>query len=174
MEFLPSYTKERDCTSFSHGFTLIELLVVIAIIGILSSVVLVSVSGSQKKGRDGRRVSDIKQIQLALSLYYEANTDYPAGTTQTTSFATILGSTIAPSFISVLPNDPTSGKSYGYVAQPGGCDNNGTICSGYVLAAQLETNNPALDTSYKTAQTITVNGAAADCSTTQYLYCVKE
>src|SRR3989344_7155041 len=37
------------------GFTLVEVLTVIAIIGILSAVVLVSMSGSQQKGRDGRR-----------------------------------------------------------------------------------------------------------------------
>src|SRR3990167_9467266 len=52
------------------GFTLIELLVVIAIIGILSSIVMVSLTSARAKGRDARRVADIKNIQLALALYY--------------------------------------------------------------------------------------------------------
>lgn len=51
-----------------RGFTLIELLVVIAIIGILSSVVLASVRSAQKKGRDARRLQDLKQISNAVAL----------------------------------------------------------------------------------------------------------
>ena len=46
----------------NKGFTLIELLVVIAIIGILSSVVLASLNTARSKGRDARRLSDLKQI----------------------------------------------------------------------------------------------------------------
>ncbi|PIZ56329.1 MAG: prepilin-type cleavage/methylation domain-containing protein, partial [Candidatus Tagabacteria bacterium CG_4_10_14_0_2_um_filter_40_13] len=52
------------------GFTLIELLVVIAIIGILASVVLASLNSARKKSRDARRVADIKQIQLALEMFF--------------------------------------------------------------------------------------------------------
>lgn len=56
---------------FNKGFTLIELLVVIAIIGLLSSVVLASLSSARIKSRDARRKSDLKQIQTALELYYD-------------------------------------------------------------------------------------------------------
>jgi len=59
------------------GFTLIELLVVIAIIGILSSVVLASLNSARTKSRDARRLSDMKQVQLALELYYDSNNAYP-------------------------------------------------------------------------------------------------
>ena len=62
----------------NRGFTLIELLVVIAIIGILSSVVLASLNTARQKSRDARRISDMKQIQLALELYFDANgNSYP-------------------------------------------------------------------------------------------------
>ena len=61
----------------SRGFTLIELLVVIAIIGILSSVVLASLTAARKKSRDARRTADFKQIMLALELYYDAKGYYP-------------------------------------------------------------------------------------------------
>ncbi len=61
----------------TKGFTLIELLVVIAIIGILSSVVLASLNSARQKSRDARRISDVKQIQLALELYFDSNGEYP-------------------------------------------------------------------------------------------------
>ena len=52
-----------------RGFTLIELLVVIAIIGILSSVILASLNSARKKGRDSRRLQDLRQIvnQIAVA-----------------------------------------------------------------------------------------------------------
>lgn len=54
-----------------RGFTLIELLVVIAIIGLLSSVVLASLNSARVKARDVRRVSDLRQVGIALQLYYD-------------------------------------------------------------------------------------------------------
>jgi type IV pilus assembly protein PilA len=59
------------------GFTLIELLVVIAIIGILASVVLASLNTARRKARDAQRISDIKQIKLALEFYFDDNDAYP-------------------------------------------------------------------------------------------------
>lgn len=61
------------------GFTLIELLVVIAIIGLLSTLAVVSLNNARSKSRDAKRVSDIKQVQTALELYYADNNGYPAG-----------------------------------------------------------------------------------------------
>ena len=55
------------------GFTLIELLVVIAIIALLSSVVLASLGSAKTKGRDTKRLTDVKTLQLTLEMYYDAN-----------------------------------------------------------------------------------------------------
>jgi len=49
------------------AFTLVELLVVILIIGVLATLVILSLSSSVKKSKDARAVDSIKKIQTALT-----------------------------------------------------------------------------------------------------------
>ena len=141
------------------GFTLIELLVVIAIIGILSSVVLASLNSARKKGRDARRIADIKQLQLALELYYDANGAYPAAIS-----GTLL---TAPGYIAAVPKDPTTQIVYPYDYLSTG--------SSYCVGANLETaGHSALQSDADCTGTNITSGSPTDdvsCTGVASLYC---
>lgn len=59
------------------GFTLIELLVVISIIGLLATIVMVSVNSAREKARIAKAKGELRQLQLAVEMYYDANGAYP-------------------------------------------------------------------------------------------------
>lgn len=139
-----------------RGFTLIELLVVIAIIGILSSVVLASLNSARKKGRDARRIADLKQVQLALELYYDANGTYPAAISGT--------ELTAPGYIAAVPKDPTTAVVYAYDQVSSG--------SVYYLGANLETSgHSALSSDADSAGTNVEGNDADGCGNQANLYC---
>lgn len=109
------------------GFTLIELLVAISIIAILSSIGMVNFLGSQKKGRDVRRQSDLSQYRIALENYATVvNGNYPVGSGVADTALAIL----KPNYISGLPADPKT-TTYRYASD-------GSV---YVLDACMEVSN---------------------------------
>lgn len=124
------------------GFTIIEILVVIAIIGLLSSVVLVGLTGFRKRGRDARRIADLRQTQSALELYYAKFSHYPAAARWSGDDSDTLEAALKKADIGVtnIADDPTDGQSYMYRS-------NG---QGYIIAANLEIKDSNLfDDSYR-------------------------
>lgn len=73
-------TRGKTNTKIVRGFTLIELLVVIVLLGFLSITGLSLFQGSQKRGRDVRRKTDLAQIAKSLEMYAN-DYGYPASGT---------------------------------------------------------------------------------------------
>ena len=95
----------------SFGFTLIELLMVISIITLISSIFFSYVGSAKAKSRDAVRLSDIKQINTAATLFYEDKGILPD------SIGVVSGqnpntSLVGAGYLSAEPKDPKTGMSY--------------------------------------------------------------
>jgi prepilin-type N-terminal cleavage/methylation domain-containing protein len=111
------------------GFTLIELLVVIAIIGLLSTMAVVALNNARTKSRDAKRISDIKQIQTALEMYFTDHNNYPGGVT----WVNTMGQLKTEGFFAQVPQNPTpNGRAYAYEV----CNSTGTTCDEGTTALQ--------------------------------------
>jgi prepilin-type N-terminal cleavage/methylation domain-containing protein len=173
------------------GFTLIEILIVVAIIAILASIVLVGLGPTQQAGRDARRLSDLREVQNGLELYYNSCGFYPgaivanpcpafagaptaiAGNGATTVYngmANVLVKSVQLG-ISTVPNDPTSGKSYLYSVENG----SGVAGTKYILQATLENTNNSVFNDYTAPTALTTPSGDAITNgtcTTKPNYCI--
>ncbi|MDD2753658.1 MAG: zinc-ribbon domain-containing protein [Candidatus Portnoybacteria bacterium] len=59
-------------------FIVILTVTIIAVIGILATIVMVSLNSARTKAREIRKISDTRQIQLALESYHNTNGRYPS------------------------------------------------------------------------------------------------
>lgn len=142
--------RKNHTNTMSHkGFTLIEILIVVAIIAILSSVVLVGLGPTQQSGRDARRLSDLREIQTGLELYFSKCGFYPGGANCAPGAASgygamstaLTGSAIG---VTTVPNDPTANRQYFY--------RTGNGETTYVLGAKLENPNNSVYINYNPPQ----------------------
>ena len=153
-------------TCRASGFTLIEVLIVIAIIGLLASVVLVGLGSFRSRGRDTRRIADLRATQNGLELYYTKNGKYPADENWSELEKTLRTANIGVVKISHDPSSRGSEFEYAY-------DTSDDLQS-YVLRAQLEDGqNVALKESYHGE--VVIPGISIDCTNTptKPYYCIQ-
>ena len=148
---------QKNKKGFKKGFTLIELLVVIAIIGVLSTLAVVSLNNARQKARDAKRVSDIKQVQTALELYFADQNGYPSGVALVLGSASVQalsaggfsasGSESGAIYMGQVPTNPTpaapEAASYTYDQTQAGVS--------YTIGFALESKTGGLDPGAHTA-----------------------
>lgn len=163
--------KRVSCVAQKQGFSLVELLVVIAIVGIVATIIMVSVNNARAQARDSKRVSDVASFKNALELYLNDHGTYP--------FQDTLGSmpsALVPSYFAALPQAPipadNPGSStvctspgtndYQYQAQvsqgdPTGCGASIGSCGWYIIRFCLGTSSASLPPGVRTANPSVTN-----------------
>jgi prepilin-type N-terminal cleavage/methylation domain-containing protein len=139
---------------FKKGFTLIEIVVVIGIIGVLTVIILPSLSDVRTRNRDTERISDIGTIQLGLLNYYSKYGYYPDSLDS--------ASTTLKQFITDAAFLDPDGNPYEYVP----LKRSGTKCTYYHLGTTLESQTGQIDEADKFDSRVSVG---ADMN--NYVWC---
>ncbi len=109
--------------SAENGFTLVELMVVIVIIGLLATLVALTVLPNLGKANDQKAKADIATLDQAMELYRLGNLNYPSTADGLQALVAPPASLTDPAryqaggYIKKLPSDPW-GRPYLY-ASPG-------------------------------------------------------
>lgn len=123
---------------------LIVFLCIIPVIGLMSTLAVVALNNARVKSRDARRVSDIKQVQTALELYYMDAKEYPnlLVSGQNLSFGELN--------YMIIPNNPTPNDGdcpgdfeYQYAVKDNGQSYELTYCLGGETGGQQKGYNKA-------------------------------
>ena len=116
-----------------------ELLVVIAIIGLIATLSVIAFGNARAKSRDSKRVSDIKQLQTALELFFSDQGRYPTAEEWNTGSLYATGTYGATTYMARIPTPPSgcvNFSDYYYSSSYDGQD--------YVISSCLENTTGSL------------------------------
>jgi len=116
------------------GFTLIELLVVISVIGLLASMILVSLNSAREKSRVAAAAMTQRQLQKAVELYLDQMGFYPPDT----------GRGWDPGFAKPLPYNLDTGADCN--VNSGDCPACGHCPTDWITQAQANWRGPYMGT----------------------------
>ncbi len=149
------------------GFTLLEILLVVGIIAILAGIVIVAINPSKQLAtvRNTERISDIKQINSALTQYYIDHSRFPASVngvsvlTEICNTGDLASSTVnvndvdcgdlvnlselVPVYITAIPVDP-KGSAVAFLDPLIKTVEAATNGTGYFIKKDSTTNKPAI------------------------------
>lgn len=113
------------------GYVRIEVLILIFILVLGSVTVLLAWSAARVEARDQRRITDITQIEQALSTFFTENGFYPYGN------GAVPASGITENYLEYWPQVPKADgnctdaqNNYSYVQKEGGLDFSLSFCLG--------------------------------------------
>ncbi|MBM3257639.1 MAG: zinc-ribbon domain-containing protein [Candidatus Nealsonbacteria bacterium] len=106
----------------------IPILYILAYFLIIGSIFTVSMSGAREKARDAQRQSDIRQISLAMEMYYDENGAYA-----TAKNMDGLKNQGLELYLVTIPKDPLNDEDYSYYFI-----NNTSDSQRYCVYAELE------------------------------------
>jgi len=89
---------------------------------------LASLNSAREKSRDAKRISELKQLQTALQLYFEDNQGYPSTLTAE--------NLVTERYIPVIPVPPAGAGDTAYKYAPIGIE-----CTDYHIGVTLENAN---------------------------------
>ncbi len=143
----------------NRGFTLIEMLVVLTLLGIVASILLITINpvAQLQKSNDSHRKADLEQLQHALELYYQDKNSYPPSSAdfKIMNGASTLswGSPWQP-YMATLPKDPFLSDIYVYYSPPSAAGQT------YYLYASLQRGSKDLQACNKGNACISIGSAA--------------
>ena len=159
------------------GFTLIELLVVIAIIGVLSSVVLASLNSARAKASDAKRVADMRQVNVAMELYYDTYGNYPpspnnccTSASHNQNFESMAAPLVSSGILSSIPKAPNASNPYMYFDYRGLAYTDGEK-AGAILVTYLEGIQPTTTPPFGSCRPFTNNWCSNTIPSTAYCLC---